>query len=295
MNSFYSVEVYDPAKDKWEEGTPLTSGRSGHASAVIYQPSCANLYMECMEEQMNRSKKPPNADEDESRRGPSTSKNASQSSASSGVLHAFSGNRCNHCDETNKAEEQAEEEEQRKRKKEREDQSKYEIQCRNAIHCLLRMDCEEKPPDENSNMVADNDQTMDIPNENDNDDADDEETDEYFMDDFNSNKYRRKMSFESEESSTMSENSSSLDSFNSTNLRNRLKSRNDFGQCSLSRLKRKVRKNISDFVAWSSSSMSNGHGADDEAIAGPSNETNASNNVRKCDLLRKYYKCKSKT
>lgn len=34
-----NVEVYDPAKNGWEDGTPLTSGRSGHASAVIYQPS----------------------------------------------------------------------------------------------------------------------------------------------------------------------------------------------------------------------------------------------------------------
>lgn len=30
------VEVYDPVKDVWEEGEPLTSGRSGHASAVSY-------------------------------------------------------------------------------------------------------------------------------------------------------------------------------------------------------------------------------------------------------------------
>ncbi|XP_066145926.1 kelch-like ECH-associated protein 1B isoform X1 [Euwallacea fornicatus] len=30
------VEIYDPATDTWSEGTPLTSGRSGHASAVCY-------------------------------------------------------------------------------------------------------------------------------------------------------------------------------------------------------------------------------------------------------------------
>lgn len=34
-----NVEVYDPARNDWEDGTPLTSGRSGHASAVIYQPA----------------------------------------------------------------------------------------------------------------------------------------------------------------------------------------------------------------------------------------------------------------
>lgn len=31
------VEVYDPALDTWTEGTPLSSGRSGHASAVSFQ------------------------------------------------------------------------------------------------------------------------------------------------------------------------------------------------------------------------------------------------------------------
>lgn len=30
------VEIYDPAKDKWELGVPMTSGRSGHTSAVLY-------------------------------------------------------------------------------------------------------------------------------------------------------------------------------------------------------------------------------------------------------------------
>lgn len=34
-----NVEVYDPSKNEWTDGTPLTSGRSGHASAVIYQPA----------------------------------------------------------------------------------------------------------------------------------------------------------------------------------------------------------------------------------------------------------------
>ncbi|KAJ8688108.1 hypothetical protein QAD02_023903 [Eretmocerus hayati] len=31
------VEIYDPSKDGWEAGVPMTSGRSGHASAVSYQ------------------------------------------------------------------------------------------------------------------------------------------------------------------------------------------------------------------------------------------------------------------
>lgn len=33
------VEVYDPVKNEWIDGVALTSGRSGHAAAVIYQPS----------------------------------------------------------------------------------------------------------------------------------------------------------------------------------------------------------------------------------------------------------------
>jgi hypothetical protein len=41
-----NVEVYNPANDTWEDGIPLTSGRSGLASAVIYQPSCSQHYMQ---------------------------------------------------------------------------------------------------------------------------------------------------------------------------------------------------------------------------------------------------------
>ncbi|XP_055698574.1 kelch-like ECH-associated protein 1B isoform X2 [Phlebotomus papatasi] len=43
------VEVYDPVRNSWEEGTPLTSGRSGHASAVIYQPCGMNALGEGVE------------------------------------------------------------------------------------------------------------------------------------------------------------------------------------------------------------------------------------------------------
>ena len=35
-----NVEIYDPMGDAWEDGEPLTSGRSGHTSAVCYQPPC---------------------------------------------------------------------------------------------------------------------------------------------------------------------------------------------------------------------------------------------------------------
>ncbi|XP_075148028.1 kelch like ECH associated protein 1 isoform X2 [Haematobia irritans] len=48
------VEVYDPKLNNWELGTPLSSGRSGHASAVIYQPSCVNNFMDCMEDENSK-------------------------------------------------------------------------------------------------------------------------------------------------------------------------------------------------------------------------------------------------
>lgn len=92
------VEVYDPSNDRWEEGTPLTSGRSGHASAVIYQPSCASVYMDCIGEPTDKSKQQPDDDESTSN-GPSTSKNIPAPSISTNALHSFSGNRCNHCDD----------------------------------------------------------------------------------------------------------------------------------------------------------------------------------------------------
>ena len=64
QNFLSIVEVYHPNEDVWEEGTPLSSGRSGHASAVIYQPSCASTYLECIEttEDNSLNPNPPNCD-----------------------------------------------------------------------------------------------------------------------------------------------------------------------------------------------------------------------------------------
>lgn len=66
-----NVEVYDPVKDLWEDGIPLTSGRSGLASAVIYQPSCPQNYsQDCIanissnREYDDESKPPDNNDDD---------------------------------------------------------------------------------------------------------------------------------------------------------------------------------------------------------------------------------------
>lgn len=67
-----NVEVYDPVKDEWNDGIPLTSGRSGLASAVIYQPSCKQNYsQDCMAANLspNREyddeKKPPDNQDDD--------------------------------------------------------------------------------------------------------------------------------------------------------------------------------------------------------------------------------------
>lgn len=108
--SFLSiVEVYDPAQNEWQEGTPLTSGRSGHASAVIYQPSCVPSYMDCIDATLNSNERsPPSADDDQSKGdnssapAPPSSSNQTtrnnQSTAPNG-LHAFSGNRCQQCND----------------------------------------------------------------------------------------------------------------------------------------------------------------------------------------------------
>lgn len=328
-NSFLNiVEVYDPSQDKWEESTALTSGRSGHASAVIYQPSCANQYMECVEDQIDRSKKP---EDDENpgpssggggggsaSGGPSTSKCSSQSASSSNQLHAFSGSRCTQCDGVNNNDSHHEHIEQimtQRKNQCSKNQSKYEQECRDAIHSLLRMDHEEKIRNDQSkcneiehlpeiDMTNTNTHTnlgMDI--------SEDEATNDFDAFDIDDpKKFRRKISFNCEDSemSEMSENSNSVDS-SSSNIttpshRNRLKVRpSEGGQCSLSRLKNKVRQNICDFVTWSASSVA----PLPKAIPQDSNSNNLNSlpNIpskevsaegRKCDLLRKYYKCKMK-
>lgn len=48
--------MYDPIKDLWEEGVPLTSGRSGLASAVIYQPSMPGNYAQDCLTNLSRSR-----------------------------------------------------------------------------------------------------------------------------------------------------------------------------------------------------------------------------------------------
>lgn len=66
-----NVEVYDPVKDEWEDGIPLTSGRSGLASAVIYQPSCPQSYsQDCLtnlssNREYDDDRKPPDGHDDD--------------------------------------------------------------------------------------------------------------------------------------------------------------------------------------------------------------------------------------
>lgn len=312
------VEFYDPTQDKWQESTPLTSGRSGHASAVIYQPSCANLYMDCMEDQIDRGKR--SNDDDENKPGPSNPggssvlKGPSQSTSSSSQLHAFSGGRCTHCDDENKNDVKQEQSMShamiRKGKSCIPIQSKYEQDCRDAIHCLSRMDND----DESRNVHSENcnrSYSASINSQMNNDDncmeisGDEGIPSEYDAID-NPKKFRRKAS--QYEDNEMGEHMNSIDSCSSNtiipDLRNRLKAKsNEPGQCSLSKLKNRFRKNISDFVAWSATSVTpplpqaipQDSSRSSTIISSNIPSKSASTEERKCDLLRKYYKCKLKS
>lgn len=74
-----NVEVYDPVKEIWEEGIPLSSGRSGLASAVIYQPSCPQNYtQDCFanlstNREYDDDKKPPDGHDDDAHQGAGSS------------------------------------------------------------------------------------------------------------------------------------------------------------------------------------------------------------------------------
>lgn len=301
------VEFYDPSHDKWEESTPLTSGRSGHASAVIYQPSCANQYMECIEEPIDRGGKP--ADDDESKPGPSnpggpgsTSKGPTQSANSTNQLHAFSGSRCTHCDDVNnEANHEHKQKPMTKKGKQCsvENQSKYEQECRDAIRILLEMDNEEKCKE------IDPIEPPRIKNDSTNDDYMDTSTESELSDyeSQNPKKFRRK--FSQPDNCEMDQHNGNLDMCNSlSNIPEIKKSRScDRGECSLTKLKNRVRQNISNFVTWSSQSVT----PLPRAASQDSNTSNSSNNdlsnmpigsttkeERKCDLLKKYYKCRFK-
>ncbi|XP_054734550.1 kelch-like ECH-associated protein 1B [Anastrepha obliqua] len=97
------VEVYDPKTNTWEQGTPLNSGRSGHASAVIYQPSCATNFMDCMDsETTKRGGSGPCPDESSSSRNISQiGHNVEGSTSGNSYMHfhtTFGGSSCRNCD-----------------------------------------------------------------------------------------------------------------------------------------------------------------------------------------------------
>jgi len=101
-NNFLSiVEVYDPRTNTWTKGTPLKSGRSGHASAVIYQPACSTTFMDYEESDATQ----PEGGNDEGRHG-----NTPQNPCGGGSPHypgtasnmqfhtSFGQSGCNNCD-----------------------------------------------------------------------------------------------------------------------------------------------------------------------------------------------------
>lgn len=107
-NNFLAiVEVYDPELNVWEEGTPLTSGRSGHASAVIYQPSGVPNYMDCLDTTSNPKSggNPPsypdqNGDSD-MKPSPQPGGSTTSKGGSCNMLTSLSGgNRCTNCNDS---------------------------------------------------------------------------------------------------------------------------------------------------------------------------------------------------
>uniref|UniRef100_A0A1B0CL03 BTB domain-containing protein n=1 Tax=Lutzomyia longipalpis TaxID=7200 RepID=A0A1B0CL03_LUTLO len=88
------VEVYDPIRNTWEEGTPLTSGRSGHASAVIYQPCGMNALAEAVETCASRDND--NKTREEASNGPQADGGMPQcgEGESRGLCGGGGGNRC---------------------------------------------------------------------------------------------------------------------------------------------------------------------------------------------------------
>lgn len=98
QNFLAIVEVYDPELNAWIEGTPLTTGRSGHASAVIYQPSCVTTYMDCLESTSDQNSDggmggPTNDDADT---GHSNGGGGTSGSSGNNILE-IAGRHCNHC------------------------------------------------------------------------------------------------------------------------------------------------------------------------------------------------------
>ncbi|KAI8428655.1 hypothetical protein MSG28_007385 [Choristoneura fumiferana] len=82
------VEVYDPSTSQWQPGPPLTSVRSGHASAVCYQhvALCAEL-ADAEAELARRAKRPPSA----------TSSRGDDIPMAGNIIGTLSNNNCRGC------------------------------------------------------------------------------------------------------------------------------------------------------------------------------------------------------
>lgn len=312
--SFTTVsEIYDPAMDRWEEGTPLTSGRSGHAAAVIYQPSCASVYMDCFGEPMDKNKEQPDDDEN-TRNGPSTSKNDALPSTSTIALQSFSGNRCNNCDDNQQSAVFDGDVEQIAHVKHplnygpsasinANDQTNHE---QNREVCsFLQVDCHENRAIEerryNVTSSAISEPATSINSEVSTKLHSGIET----RPTWNPKQYRRRES-ESDHSeddagvfdSDSNSNSNSRDSIKSNgsmkDLQNRRKAKNKHN-CSLSKLSRTFRQNFNDFMAASSSSTAPPV-TSTPFVTNLTRTRSSRGNLdeRKCTLLKKYYKCKLK-
>lgn len=284
--SFTSVsEIYDPGLDRWEEGAPLTSGRSGHAAAVIYQPSCANVYMDCFGESIDKNKPKPDEDEN-TRNGPSTSRNGALPSTTGSTLHSFSGSRCNQCDDNQQSDASdgadsrtahADDQLSRLNSMDCGSDISYSIQDRPNYDCneeeLLRESSKTVLSDPMTS--ASSDVSMALQSEV-----------ELQAESWNQEKYRWKETYsdhsDDDSGQFFDSDSNSKDSIasnsNTSDPQNRCKFKKTH-HCSFSKLTRTFRQNFHDFMAGSSTPA----------------ETNSSTAAeRKCKILREYYKFKLK-
>lgn len=270
--SFLStVEVYDPILNEWHEGTPLTSGRSGHASAVIYQPSCVASYMECIDATLNSDKRAqPPADDDSAKRThrPTATRNV-QSTAPNG-LHAFSGSRCTQCDEDTSAaihctgptslpSNYCD--------------SKFNANDLDPVNCPLRMDCEDIQNAlnaQNANTIGDESMNIDEPYG---------DASSNYSDD-NRKKDRRKESFQSEGCGLSFDESSMDQPCSSNSLIPFAELQREEKRCALSNFVK------NKFIAWSTNkstaAASSSTAAASSSTASSSNCSSGESILRRC-------------
>lgn len=99
FNFLSIVEVYDPELNLWEKGPELTTGRSGHASAVIYKPSGMLSYMDCQENEEQEKREETKTTQDE-RTGQQATVSSSMPGGECSRMHTVDGSRCNVCNDS---------------------------------------------------------------------------------------------------------------------------------------------------------------------------------------------------